>query len=225
MLTLRVDGGGHWLTVVWKVESQFLIITNIYGYNNDGQNKILMENITNVISELRVLYPTNLILVGGDWNMTPDEWIDRMPSRLTRPRCNNIVKSFMTENNLTDIWRRLHPDSERYSWFKPNGSNKSRIDYWLGCEHILSNTLCTSISKAPLTDHCFKGYWKFNAKLLQNSEYCEQIRELVKENENNDLFNNNMSRWEFIKFKIRQLSMQFSKRLGRDRKSVCRERV
>ena len=62
-----------------KVESLFFIITNVYGYN-DAQNQTLMENITHVISELKVLYPTDYILAGGD--MAPDEWDDRMPPRL-----------------------------------------------------------------------------------------------------------------------------------------------
>ena len=49
-------------------------------YNNQCNNvtmfdktKKLMDNITNVISELKVLYPTDYISVGRDWNMTPDE--------------------------------------------------------------------------------------------------------------------------------------------------------
>lgn len=62
-----------------------------------------MEKITNVISELKVRYPTSYILVGGDWNMTPDEWVDRMPPRLCKPNCNEIIKSFTTDNNLTDV--------------------------------------------------------------------------------------------------------------------------
>lgn len=232
IITHRNDGDGHWLTVVLKVESQFLIITNIYGYNNDGQNKKLMEKITNVISELKVRYPTSYILVGGDWNMTPDEWVDRMPPRLCKPNCNEIIKSFTTDNNLTDVWRCLNPDVESYSWFKPNGGNKSRIDYWMVSDDILRNTLRSRITKAPLTDHCFidlvlgpavkevrnKGYWKFNARLLKNEDYCVQIRELIKENEDNESFRNNMSRWEFIKFKIRQFTIKFSKKLSREKR-------
>ncbi len=133
VITHRADGDGHWLTVVLKVESLFIIMTNIYGYNNEGQNKKLLENITNVILDLKVLYPTNYVLVGGDWNMTPDEWLDRIPPRLGKPQCNDTVKSFMTDNNLTDVWRSVNPDVKRYSWFKPNGANKSRIDYFEVC--------------------------------------------------------------------------------------------
>ena len=232
IITHRADGDGHWLTVVLKIESLFLIITNIYGYNNDGQNKKLLENITNVISDLKVMYPTDYVVVGGDWNMTPDEWVDRMPPRLGKPQCNDTVKSFMTDNNLTDIWRRLNPDVKSYSWFKPNGENKSRIDYWLVSDDILRYASYTKISKAPLSDHCFidlvlepkmkevrnKGYWKLNARLLQNEEYCNEIRDIIKENKNNDSIENNMGRWEFTKFKIRQFTIKFCKEFNKKKR-------
>ena len=55
----------------------------------------------------------------------------------------------------------------------------------------MSHVTKTTMSNAPLSDHCFielvleptnkstyrKGFWKFNAKLLQNEEYCSKIRE------------------------------------------------
>ena len=138
----------------------------------------------------------------------------------------------MTDNNLTDIWRRLNPDVKSYSWFKPNGGNKFRIDYWLVSDDILRCTSYTKISKAPLSDHCFidlvlepkmkevrnKGYWKFNARLLQNEEYCNEIRDIIKENKNNDSIENNMGRWEFTKFKIRQFTIQFCKEFNKKKR-------
>ena len=167
-----------------------------------------------MISDLKVLYPTDYVLVGGNWNMTPDEWVDRMPPRLGKPQCNDTVKSFMTDNNLIDVWKRLNPDVKSYSWFKPNGANKSRIDYWLVSDDILKYTSYTRISKAPLSDHCFK----FNARLLQNEEYCNKIRDLINENKNNESIGNNMGRWEFTKFKIRQFTIKFCKELKKKKR-------
>ena len=68
-----------------KIEGSFLILINVYGYNNDNQNKSMLVNITEVISELKGRYPTDYILCGGDWNMTPDEWLDRWPARVGKP--------------------------------------------------------------------------------------------------------------------------------------------
>ena len=133
-----------------------------------------------MISELKARFSTDHILVGGDWNMTPYEWEDRMPPRSARLQCSTIVQGFMTENNLTDVWRRLNPGIRSSSWFKPNGDGKSRLDYWLVSDDILKYVAQSKNSKAPLSDHCFidlvlvptvkesrhKGYWKSNAILL-----------------------------------------------------------
>lgn len=38
-----------------------------YGYNTDSQNKKLLQNITDVISEIKRRYPTDYNLAGGDY--------------------------------------------------------------------------------------------------------------------------------------------------------------
>ncbi len=95
---------------------------------------------------------------------------------------NNIIQDFCHLNSLTDIWRVKHPNASQFSWVKPNGFSKSRIDCWLIAEEYSEFTTNVSISVAPLTDHCLisliltpaikhtirKDYWKFNAELLKD---------------------------------------------------------
>lgn len=187
VITHRTDTEGHWLTAVVKIEGSFIILFNVYGYNN--QNKVMLDDITKVISELKCRYPTDYILCGGDWNLTPNEWLDRWPARVGKPQYNILINNFMADNNFSDIWRKIYPGITGFSWFRPNGSCKSRIDYWLGTDNIMSHVTKTTMSNAPLSDHCFielvleptdksiyrKGFWKFNAKLLLNEEYCSKI--------------------------------------------------
>lgn len=87
------------------------------------------------------------------------------------------------------------------------------------------------ISKAPLSDHCYidlklgarvennrrKGYWKFNATLLENEDYCNMVREIIRVIENDNSFAD-INKWEFLKFKIRTATISFSKKLNRVRK-------
>ncbi len=84
------------------------------------------------------------------------------------------------------------------SWVKPNGSSKSRIDFWLIAEEYSELTTNVSISPASLTDHCLialiltpaikhtirKDFWKFDSEILKNKVYCSQIRNLVSEIKN-----------------------------------------
>jgi len=44
-------------------------------------NKILLEQISETIRELKALLPTDNILVDGDFNCVPDEWMDRFPTK------------------------------------------------------------------------------------------------------------------------------------------------
>lgn len=183
--THKADVDGHWLAVVLHLDDIFLILVNIYGYNARTQNKELLETVSNVINGLKTNYPTEFILIGGDFNMTPDEYMDRQPSKCNISHINNIIHNFCLSNLLIDIWRNLNPKSRHFSWFKPNATSMSRFDYWLSSDTLSNHVTKCSISGAPLTDHCMinlaleqkdkfgitKGYWKFNADLLNHILY------------------------------------------------------
>lgn len=99
-------------------------------------------------------------------------------------------------------------------------------------DDILKTTLYSKISKAPLTDRCFidlalgptkkemrnKGYWKFNASLLKNEDYCNKIRNLIEVYKNEDSVGDYTRRWEFTTFKKRQFTITFGVELSRKRK-------
>ncbi len=79
--------------------------------------------------------------------------------------------------------------------FKTNATSKSRIDYWLGSDILSSYATKCSISGAPLTDHSVinlileqnkkssktKGYWNFNADLLNHDDFCAYIKKIIAE--------------------------------------------
>lgn len=221
----KADDDGHWLVIVLNLDKHFLILINVYGYNNRSQNNDLLCLITDIISELKITYPTEFILIGGDFNLTPDEWLDREPSKHKLAHVNNIINNFCVQNNLIDIWRKRNPGIRQFTWVKPNAEARSRIDYWLGTDTVFKYVYNCSISSAPLTDHCVielnlkqnidssysKGYWKFNSELLSQEKYCEQIKKIIK-----DIGSKSMSsgcKWEFLKFKIREYSIIYGKQL------------
>lgn len=189
----------------------------------------MLTKITHIIADLKAAYPSEYILVGGDFNMTPVEWMDRCPTKFEDYHYNKSLFDFTNSNSLIDLWRVLNPNTRQYSWIKPNASCKSRIDYWLSNNDILNLVSDCSISSAPLTDHCLinlklesktiknnnKDYWKFNADLLNNEEFCDDIRNLILEVKNNLLIDSNCSKSKYLKFKIREFSIKFSKNLSK----------
>lgn len=89
----------------------------------------------------------------------------------------------------------------------------------------MSLTIISDNSAAPLTDHCLiklkfqksdnnirnKGYWKFNSSLLYDEAFCKDIVDelnIIYENENITSY---VNKWEFSKFKTRQIAIKYSK--------------
>ncbi len=86
--------------------------------------------------------------MGGDFNMAPDEWLDRYPSYYKNYCYNQLLKEFMNVNSLIDVWRQKNPLKKQYSWIKLNGRSRSRIDFWLASPETASYVKNTSISGA-----------------------------------------------------------------------------
>lgn len=153
VITHRTDKEGHWLIAVLKIESHLLILINIYGHKSIAQNRQMLEDITSEIDELKALIPL-VILVGGDWNMVSDKWEDRWPSKFNNNHFNPLIESFNRDNSLVDIWRTHPPPKKKqYSWYKPNGTARSRIDNWLATDMLEEFVSEALISRAPLTDY------------------------------------------------------------------------
>lgn len=113
---------------------------------------------------------------------------------------------FINSNTLIDNWRDRNPDVSQFSWVKPNGNCKSRIDLWLATPEIVKYVSDVSISSAPLTDHCLihltfnpksktkysKDYWKFNADLLKDEIYVKTIKDIIQKIKNDKNIRHNI---------------------------------
>lgn len=180
VIASKSDLSGHWLAVVLDIEHIFFILVNVYGHNNSKLNQNLLKDVSSLISDLKRVYPTDNIVVGGDFNIAPDETYDRHPPKSTTSQPNPLLSNFCTSLKLIDVRRYLNPNLKQFSWLRPNATSKSRIDYWLISDNLILFVKDCAISAAPLTDHCaislflkpnhntsrMKGYWKFNADLL-----------------------------------------------------------
>lgn len=86
------------------------------------------------------------------------------------------------------------------------------------------------ISAAALTDHCMvklilrptnayqrrKGYWKFDSNLLHSDLFYHEIVSTI-DNINGDFnFKSYKEKWEYLKYKIRQISISYDKLFSRN---------
>lgn len=234
IVKVKADSNGHWIAVILNIKEVLFILFNVYGYNSTPLNCKLLSEISDSLFELKSVYPTDNIIIGGDFNMVMDEAFDRFPQKFSASHPNLTLQNFCLHSNLVDAWRSGNPNLRQFSWFKPNGTSKSRIDYWLTSPNIMNFIKDTSISAAPLTDHCCisisfhsgeqksrsKGYWKFNADLLKHENFCSQIRSIVKDVSSSKDIASFVSKWEYLKHQIRDFSIQFSKNLSKARSQL-----
>lgn len=76
LVTSKSSNNGHWLICVLNSDDQCSILVNVYGFNNSAQNKPLITEFSN-IENLKLTYPLANVIVGGDYNMVYDEYLDR----------------------------------------------------------------------------------------------------------------------------------------------------
>ena len=102
-----------------------------------------------------------------------------------------------------------------------------RLDYILLSGSLTNEIVSSGIEPAFMSDHSIPhvtfscpdntgkgpGYWKLNIKYLQNPEYLELVREVIKDCQDN--VEGSKLRWEMIKMKVRGESVKFGSRKKR----------
>uniref|UniRef100_A0AAX7SHF8 exodeoxyribonuclease III n=1 Tax=Astatotilapia calliptera TaxID=8154 RepID=A0AAX7SHF8_ASTCA len=151
----KSDGMGHWIMVLVEVCEQKIILINVYGYNNRSLNRNMMSNLSKLIAKWSTTYGSTQVIIGGDFNLAPNSWLDRQPQRGNQPEHESIICDLCTTTNMIDYWRMTNPNTKKYTWFSPSNKNVcSRLDYWLVSQTVSSYVTKCETQSTPLTDHC-----------------------------------------------------------------------
>ncbi|KAJ8026448.1 hypothetical protein HOLleu_31267 [Holothuria leucospilota] len=170
----------------------------------------------------------------GDFNFVFDLNLDTIGGQQrTNFRARSDCLRLMATYNLVDIWRERHPMTKSFTW----SSNillglHCRLDFFLISHHLSHVVNNLSQSLAIQSDHSMifiscemssekrgPGYWKLNNSLLNDSNYINLITKLIVETSENQNGEEPSSLWEFLKFKIRKVSINYSKCKARERRS------
>lgn len=123
--------------------------------------------------------------------------MDCLPPRRNSHYYEEIIAEFITKGNLIDFWRMRNPNVKQFTWYNwADNGQCSRLDFWLMSTNLINKVLKCEISASPLTDHGaismsfqpggvkhIPNYlWKFNSSLLDNEEFCNETKKLVKQN-------------------------------------------
>lgn len=218
-------------------EDEYLLLCNLYAPTRN-----------HVLEQIEFLNKCKLFiegmdcvdfLLGGDFNTVFDPTLDKQGGDMIN--CVNQYTSslinFMEAFDLVDVIRLMYPDKKIFTRFQRTPLVLSRIDHWL-----LSNHLCNYITSAKVypgvkSDHSIinvhlctsndnrgRGFWKFNALLLQDQEYIKKVKELVPKLEADliDMEDKGL-KWDCIKCDIRSMTLSYSISMSKKRKEKVKK--
>lgn len=106
----KSDTDGHWLEMVVEMYDQRYILLCVYDYNN-RTNGVMMERLGILINSWIVTFMTEKVIIGGDFNIAPDSWLDHKPHRGQQPEYDDILTNLCMSTRTVDYWRIVNPTS------------------------------------------------------------------------------------------------------------------
>ena len=198
-----------------------MTLSNIYGPNQDEP-----DFFSNVIEKIESV-PNDNRITSGDFNFVFDVQLDKIGKPETHIKARDVVKTWMDETDVIDIWRHQHADEKKYTWHGIRGTPPkhvlSRIDFHLVSFGIVGRVSESCIKPGFRSDHSAPiikvefhsnsrgpGYWKMNTSLLRDADYIKSMKKVVQdtvqENPNTDA----LLLWDTVKCKIRGETIRIS---------------
>ena len=168
--------------------NKHITLANVYAPSSGDHSEFfdtLMREVVNMDNEL--------IIIGGDWNVAMNPKIDtNHPSNVYRARSRKKSLDFMDCYDLVDVYRTLHSYTGKYSWGRFNGTQRSRLDFFLISEQLGLDIASADITPGYCSDHSLvdiafktsivkrnRPFWKFNNSLLRDAVFVNLVKQVV----------------------------------------------
>ena len=165
------------------------MIETLYGPNHDSP-EFYTDQVFKKVEEWAPEYS----IFAGDYNVVLDQAKDtKNYLHINNPNASNALKDQISQLNLVDVWREMHPDDRTFTWTKFNGKKQSRLDFFLISSSLMPFVQSSSIIPGFCSDHSAiqldidfskfsrgRGFWKFNASLLGDHKFRDLIKTTVK---------------------------------------------
>ena len=180
---------GNLIIIDFLLNDTSFRLINAYAPNTDSPE--YFSEIESHIADTKMQH----IILCGDLNLTLNPSLDNENYKhINNPCARNKLLDLMEKHQLCDIYRKLNPDTKRYTWRRKNPKKQARLDYF-----ITTNTLTDMIKDCQIkpgyrSDHSIvelaiiickfqqgKGVWKFNCSLLKDKDYMVKINNAIDE--------------------------------------------
>lgn len=167
----------------------------------------------------------DIIFIGGDFNVALHDSLDRsgyaspgIPNKSFRSR----LSVFLETHDLHDIWRTQNPTTRAFSWSRTE--KLARLDYIFAPSTFPGQIRASQPMPCSFSDHYMigliirpsiqprgRGFWRLRTSLLNREDYFEEISEVIEKSKEDSV--DLALRWEYIKLKIREASIKFSRKI------------
>lgn len=180
------DKEGRYILVIGEIHFTPITLLNIYGPNLDDS-----EFFRKTFSLIPDTSTTNLI-IGGDFNMVLDTYLDRSSTQRVAPsNASNFLNTFIKNTNLFDVWRTLNVTGREYSFYSRVHNVYTRIDYFLLDGKLMSGVNNVKYHNIIISDHCLVSVslgllggdgnsYILEVRTLTRKQFCEYLETQIK---------------------------------------------
>ena len=232
------DNSGRYAAIKILLDNKKILIASVYAPNTEKEQKEFFTAVHLLINNTEY----DELILGGDFNICLNNVLDKKGGNFNVKSSLPVLKNIIASLNLTDTWRKNNPGVKQFTWKQTQPEVMCRLDYLLLSKGLDAHSKEQKIVHVPNTDH--KGvtvaielqnrrrgrsFWKHNNSLLQNKQYTEQMETLIDSiwHNTNDV-TDVRAKYDYMKFKIQQFSVQFSKQLAKQRKETednCQRKI
>ena len=229
------DSSGRYLIVNCEINGKEYWLVNIYAPNKEKDLANFYTNLLRKLEEIGLDENKNIVL-GGDFNCCLNPLLDKKGGSNQKQKMSVIkcILQIQSKLNLQDIWRIKNPNKMSFTWSQRKPQVFCRLDFWLLSSELHDFAEKIDIIPAIRTDHSAifinikneindikgPGYYKLNTSILDDPTYVEQMTSLLKtwSKESETHFSDNRVKWDWVKFKIREFSISFSKEIRKEQR-------
>ena len=233
-----IDPDGRFLVIDINISEKHFLLVNSYAPTEQSNHVTFLGKMLHTMRDC-ISNPDTNIIWGGDHNIALDINLDRHGGNPMPWNCaNKTFKELMLTFDLIDIWRVRNPDKREFTWrrYRPN-LIQSRLDYFLTSDCLQADIQDVFSEPCSLTDHSAvhlhlgweeiergPSYWKFNDSLLNDQAYIDLIEDNFESwvLEGSDI-NDAGIKWDWLKYKIKQATIKYSKEKAKTRRDKIRE--
>ncbi len=174
--SFRHDCDGKLLVLDITIDTKRVRLINVYAPNNPADRVALFQSIEQFLATNR------LIILGGDFNCVVNLKLDKIGGNLVKEQAGaKILRQWVSDYSLTDIYRSSFPDSVVVTWRNSAGVG-SRLDRFYISSTLVQSLDSCGILPCSFSDHDYvyvkltgfegidfgPGYWKCNNSVFDD---------------------------------------------------------